>query len=511
MPSPSTAPIFSQRKQASNKAALRTVRTTWLPSQVRPLFCFSQGPVSLFHSPRLAGGNPTQEALEGSGTILQDVGAGAEIYVLAQNFLLYIALVIITALLQHYYFPDSIKRGQVKKATATPEQEPMMEDEEATEAADLAALPPAPSKSRRTTSLGSVLAVDDAFDQEKSSKREVLSRLSVCVSGLLVTFLVWGVLQERMLTKPYDGDYFTSSYGLVFLNRLGGFVISGAMLYAFNPPHSDAIAYRFAFPSISNMLSSWCQYEALKYVSFPTQMLFKCFKLFPIMLMGTLLGTKQYPTYDYVVAVLVGVGIAVFAVSTEDLDIGQDSIGEVETISGTICGIILLLFFLVFDSFTGQYQARLFNEHPELSAYTMMFMVNTFSMIFSFITLVHTKELYDACNFVYYHAEMHIHLVIFSIASTIGQLFIFKTIKAFGPVIFAISMNSRIILSILLSSFVYSHEINAASLLGLFVVFAAIAYRIKRKTQGKPLVKWAGMSDERSMDIFHEWHEHCDM
>mmetsp|Transcript_9414 Transcript_9414/g.30717 ORF Transcript_9414/g.30717 Transcript_9414/m.30717 type:complete len:291 (-) Transcript_9414:1522-2394(-) len=261
MPSPSTAPIFSQRKQASNKAALRTVRTTWLPSQVRPLFCFSQGPVSLFHSPRLAGGNPTQEALEGSGTILQDVGAGAEIYVLAQNFLLYIALVIITALLQHYYFPDSIKRGQVKKATATPEQEPMMEDEEATEAADLAALPPAPSKSRRTTSLGSVLAVDDAFDQEKSSKREVLSRLSVCVSGLLVTFLVWGVLQERMLTKPYDGDYFTSSYGLVFLNRLGGFVISGAMLYAFNPPHSDAIAYRFAFPSISNMLSSWCQYE----------------------------------------------------------------------------------------------------------------------------------------------------------------------------------------------------------------------------------------------------------
>lgn len=227
--------------------------------------------------------------------------------------------------------------------------------------------------------------------------------------------------------------------------------------------------------------------------------------------MGTLLGTKSYPLYDYIVALCVGVGIAIFAVSTEDLDIGQDSIGEVETISGTICGIILLLFFLVFDSFTGQYQARLFNEHPELSAYTMMFMVNTFSMIFSFITLVHTKELYDACTFVYSHAEMHIHLVIFSIASTVGQLFIFKTIKAFGPVIFAISMNTRIIASILLSSVVYSHTINAPGLFGLFVVFAAIAYRIKRKTQGKPLVKWAGMSDERSMDIFHEWHEHCDM
>ena len=101
--------------------------------------------------------------------------------------------------------------------------------------------------------------------QETASKREVLTRLAMYVCGLLVSFLVWGVLQERLLTKPYAGDYFTSSYGLVFLNRLGGFIISGAMLYAFRPPSTRAIAYRFAFPSVSNMLSSWCQYEALKY------------------------------------------------------------------------------------------------------------------------------------------------------------------------------------------------------------------------------------------------------
>ena len=126
-------------------------------------------------------------------------------------------------------------------------------------------------------------------------------------------------------------------------------------------------------------------------------MLFKCFKLFPIMLMGRLLGTKSYPLYDYAVAAAIGVGIAVFSVSTEDMEIGQDAIGEVEAVGGTVCGIVLLLFFLVFDSFTGQYQARLFNEHPDLSPYRMMFLVNTFSTVFSFITLVHGKELQPAC------------------------------------------------------------------------------------------------------------------
>lgn len=34
---------------------------------------------------------------------------------------------------------------------------------------------------------------------------------------------------------------------------------------------SRALAYEYSFPAVSNMLSSWCQYEALKYVTFPTQ------------------------------------------------------------------------------------------------------------------------------------------------------------------------------------------------------------------------------------------------
>ena len=467
--------------------------------------------------------NPTKEAAAHTLGALRDVGAGAEIYVLAQNFLLYITLVIITALLQHYYFPDSITAGASAPRPAKAaedgdvEMEPMLDDDEGSGAAGVAETkaPPSPTKVRRSGSIGQLMNVfdDSPLDQESSTKREVLTSLGVCVAGLLLSFLVWGVLQERMLTKPYNGDYFTSSYGLVFLNRLGGFLISGAMLYVFAPASSNAVAYRFAFPSVSNMLSSWCQYEALKYVSFPTQMLFKCFKLFPIMVMGKVLGNKVYPTYDYVVALVIGVGIAVFSVSTEELDIGQDSIGEIETVGGTICGVILLLFFLLFDSFTGQYQARLFNEHPDLSPYQMMFMVNTFSMVFSFVTLVHTHELYALCEFVYDHADMHIHLIVFSLASTVGQLFIFKTIKAFGPVIFAICMNTRIILSILLSALIYGHDITPPGMVGLLLVFSAIAYRIKRKTDadGKPLIKWAGMNDDKSMDVFHEWHEHCDM
>eukprot|EP00633_Aureoumbra_lagunensis_P003834 CAMPEP_0197314290 /NCGR_PEP_ID=MMETSP0891-20130614/33102_1 /TAXON_ID=44058 ORGANISM="Aureoumbra lagunensis, Strain CCMP1510" /NCGR_SAMPLE_ID=MMETSP0891 /ASSEMBLY_ACC=CAM_ASM_000534 /LENGTH=162 /DNA_ID=CAMNT_0042802667 /DNA_START=14 /DNA_END=499 /DNA_ORIENTATION=+ len=148
--------------------------------------------------------------------VLRDAGAAAEIYVLAQNFLLYIALVIITALLQHYYFPDSIKRGQAarqrirkeendatveeEEAGMSPvkvkkipqeEREPMMTSCESTKEEELLSQPAKPSKVRRMSSITSVLAMDDNFDQNTESRQAVLTRLSVCIFGLLLSFLVW--------------------------------------------------------------------------------------------------------------------------------------------------------------------------------------------------------------------------------------------------------------------------------------------------------------------------------
>ncbi len=39
----------------------------------------------------------------------------------------------------------------------------------------------------------------------------------------------------------------------------------------------QAPLFKYSFCSFSNIMSSWCQYEALKYVSFPTQVLAKAF------------------------------------------------------------------------------------------------------------------------------------------------------------------------------------------------------------------------------------------
>eukprot|EP00979_Chaetoceros_neogracilis_P019092 scaffold11745_cov318-Chaetoceros_neogracile.AAC.1 len=136
-----------------------------------------------------------------------------------------------------------------------------------------------------------------SFEPNKTSKSGVMSRLAFCVIMLNVTFVTWGVLQERMLTRRYPrftGEFFTYSYALVFTTRFWTMIMSGFLMMYLKPRRSSStIIYEFSFPSISNMLSSWCQYEALRYVSFPAVTLFKSFKLAPVMAMGKFLGNKQ--------------------------------------------------------------------------------------------------------------------------------------------------------------------------------------------------------------------------
>mmetsp|Transcript_9427 Transcript_9427/g.13930 ORF Transcript_9427/g.13930 Transcript_9427/m.13930 type:complete len:317 (-) Transcript_9427:425-1375(-) len=315
-----------------------------------------------------------------------------------------------------------------------------------------------------------------------------------------------------MLTRRYPritGEYFTYSYALVFTNRFWTLIMSGLLFFYFKPRWSrSTVIYEYSFPSISNMLSSWCQYEALRYVSFPAVTLFKSFKLAPVMAMGKLLGNKEYPQYDYFVALVIGIGLAMFMSSTEGVNFGYDVYGE--EVSATWTGIMLMFLFLFFDSFTSQWQSRMFQRHRDLSMLELMFATSAFSTVLSLITLIHTDELGPALDFVWRHSEIHLHFFMFSVCSTIGQILIFYTIKNFGAVVFTIIMTTRVLLSIALSCMLYGHKVSSTGFLGLMVVLGAVCYRIKKKVEGKHLIKWQGMEDTKAHELVQEWHEHVD-
>jgi adenosine 3'-phospho 5'-phosphosulfate transporter B2 len=77
------------------------------------------------------------------------------------------------------------------------------------------------------------------------------------------------------------------------------------------PTHTAALS-AYGWASVSNIVSSWCQYEALRFVSFPTQVLAKACKVIPVMLMGRCVSGRTYPLHQYGTATVVCVGVAMF-------------------------------------------------------------------------------------------------------------------------------------------------------------------------------------------------------
>jgi len=130
----------------------------------------------------------------------------------------------------------------------------------------------------------------------------------------MLSLVIYGLLQERIMTQPYDdGVFFRSSAYLVLNNRVIAILIAIIIIkYRGERLTNQAPLVKCAGISISNTIATYCQYEALKYVSFPTQTLGKCGKMIPVMILGILISGKKYGWKDFFVAILVTVGCVLF-------------------------------------------------------------------------------------------------------------------------------------------------------------------------------------------------------
>ena len=320
-------------------------------------------------------------------------------------------------------------------------------------------------------------AKDDAASPSSFSKTTL--KLLFCAAGLQVSYLTWGVLQERIMTRDYkehmaDGTVhdikFANSQFLVFVNRVLALTVAATYIVFTRQPRHTAPLYKYSYCSFSNIMSSWCQYEALKFVSFPTQVLCKASKIIPVMIMGKIVSKKVYPYYEYVVAVLLSAGVSLFLLSA-------DPSGKRTTAATTLSGAIILLGYMAFDSFTSNWQSELFTTH-KMSSMQMMFGVNLFSCLLTMWSMIEGGNFLSALWFMLSHPEFAFHALLLSIMSATGQLFIFYTIQSFGPIVFTIIMTTRMMLSILLSCILYNHPLSAQAVFGVLVVFVALFLRV---------------------------------
>lgn len=292
-------------------------------------------------------------------------------------------------------------------------------------------------------------------------------------------------MQEKVMTKEYSTGKFPSATFCVFSNRALA-VIVAMLMTMWN--HGGRLAipapyYAFAPCALSNSLSSFGQYQALRYVSFPLQTISKSTKVIPVMLMGKVLNKKSYPAVDYIEALVISVGVSIFSLGN-GLNAGKDTSGSGE-FGLALLGISMLGLYVVSDSFTSQWQSKVYQAHPTVDQFQMMFAVNTWAIMMTLFALVTSGELITTLAFLRLNPIAFLDNVTIAITSATGQLFIFYTIKTFGPVVFTIIMTTRQVFSIILSTIIFGHSIPFTACLGAAAVFGAIFHRIRRQAKNQ--------------------------
>ncbi|GAX76374.1 hypothetical protein CEUSTIGMA_g3820.t1 [Chlamydomonas eustigma] len=299
-----------------------------------------------------------------------------------------------------------------------------------------------------------------------------------CVVGIVGCLMIYGVLQERIMVEPYgsgdNAETFKYSLFLVLCNRLTSCFVAVISLIG-NGKLSEikpvAPIYTYAAVSLSNVVATTCQYEALKYVSFPVQTLGKCAKMLPVMIWGILILAKRYGVKDFGMAFLITAGCTLFLLTGE-----VKSKVAANMWDSSVYGLALMLGYLGFDGFTSTFQDKLFKGY-QMTTYNQILYTTLCSSLLSLFGLFSSGQLPLAFSFITRHPEALWNVIYLSLSATIGALFISYTIKTFGSLVFATIMTTRQFLSILLSCLLFAHPLSIGQWAGTIFVFGTLYYQ----------------------------------
>ena len=331
--------------------------------------------------------------------------------------------------------------------------------------------------------VGIYLYPDGPLEKLNKNKTKHFS-FAKCAAGLLMSYIIWGIAQERIMTLNYDGEKFIWPTVLVFVNRL----IASTFADYFVHKHTTPL-FQFSVASFTNIISSLCQYTALQYTIFPIVVIFKSLKIIPVILVGTFGFKKKYSFKAYAIAlgIALGVGICLFS--------------KYKTLDGTfsLFGIYLLIGYVIADAFTSHWQSYLYKKYSTPSM-EMMYGVNTCSVVFTGILVFITGQLDAAITFSIKHPIFILHLAGLCLPAVIGQWFIFKTIESHGAVSFSMIMTSRQAFSLISSVIIFNHEFNIYMIIGSVIVFASLFYKSRNYIENKQGYVKIPQKDTEKMD-----------
>jgi len=165
------------------------------------------------------------------------------------------------------------------------------------------------------------------------------------------------------------------------------------------------------------------------------------------------LGGKSYSAFEYIQVVLITVGVCMFNLFGKKKKGGSDS----------TLGLLLIGFSLLMDAVTGGLQDKVkkrtkelnpdAGEKPVPTMHESMFWTNFSGFLVAAALCLVTGQAREGVAFCMRHPEVTKAILVYSLASAVGQNFIYYTITQFNPLVLTTVTTTRKIFTTLYSVF----------------------------------------------------------
>ncbi|CAM4721450.1 hypothetical protein PO909_016862 [Leuciscus waleckii] len=293
----------------------------------------------------------------------------------------------------------------------------------------------------------------------------------ICVAGVFLFYLIYGYLQELIFSvegfKPF-GWYLT-------LVQFGFYSIFGLVELQLTQDKRRRIPYKtYMIIALLTVGTMGLSNTSLGYLNYPTQVIFKCCKLIPVMIGGVFIQGKRYNVADVSAALCMSLGLIWFTLA--DSKIAPNF---------NVTGVLLISMALCADAAIGNVQEKAMKLHNGTNSEMVLYSYSI-GFVYILLGLLSVGGIGPAVSFCSQHPmTTYGYAFFFSLTGYFGISFVLALIKLFGALVAVTVTTGRKAMTIVLSFMFFSKPFTFQYLWGGSLVVFGIFLNVYSKNSDK--------------------------
>ncbi|VVC42445.1 Hypothetical protein CINCED_3A004527 [Cinara cedri] len=262
----------------------------------------------------------------------------------------------------------------------------------------------------------------------------------ICTCVVFIFFIPYGYLQESIFAikgfKPF-GWYLTL---VQFLN----YSIFGLIENQFSQTKRRIPWILYLLLGLILLGSMGFSNASLGYLNYPTQVIFKCCKLIPVMIGGILIQKKLYTIIDGIAASCMCAGLILFTLA--DNKVSPDF---------NFLGVFLISCALFCDALIGNLQEKMMKKHSASNAEIVLYSY-FIGFVYLLLALLMTGELREGTEFCIQNPVTYVYIFWFSVSGFFGVQAVLALIRTCGALVAVTVTTCRKAITIVISFLLFS-------------------------------------------------------